>query len=341
MSTGSGFYAGRRVTVTGGASFIGSHLATALLRAGAKVTIADNYSSGTTENLREIAADVEVLELDLRSPDDALRACAGAELVFHLAAAHGGRGYIDSHADACAENFLIDQHVFRSAVRSGVDRVAFASSACVYPAALQQPQTHRALREDLVGPPYDPDGMYGMAKLCGELVLRGIAEQHGVGAVSCRYFTAYGPRCGESHAIMAMIARAFLGADPFQVWGDGTQVRTWIYVEDVVRLTMLAAEHVSDGSAVNIATDEMYTVRDAAELVLRVTGHEATIETLPHMPTGPLFRTADLERSTTLLGAVPQVNLAEGVRRTAEWYFRSKERGTIARDLPALLVERG
>jgi nucleoside-diphosphate-sugar epimerase len=336
-----GFFSGRRVTVTGGASFIGSHLCSRLLGAGARVRVADNFSSGSMENLAEIADDVELVRIDLRNPDAALAVCVDTEIVFHLAAAHGGRGYIDSHPADCAENMLIDQHVFRGAVRANVAKVVFASSACVYPGTLQSGRTGRvSLREDLVGPPYDPDGLYGMAKLCGELVLDSLVRKHGLSAAICRYFTAYGPRCGESHAIMAMIARAFVGADPFDVWGTGNQVRTWIHVDDVVSMTMLAAELVDDGRALNVATEEEHTVREAAEIVLRETGHHARIRPRPDMPTGPLYRAADIGRARAALGYVPRVRFAEGVRRTASWYFAVKDRAAVAAHLGSLLVDR-
>lgn len=335
------FFARRNVLVTGGASFIGSHLAIALLEAGARVTVADNYSSGSPANLGDAAGDIRLLELDLRLPDAAEAAAAGAEVVFHLAAAHGGRGYIAAHEATCAENMVLDQNVYRASLKAGAAKVVFASSACVYPAGLQRdPAARGVLREDLVGPPYDPDGLYGMAKLTGELVLRAIAREHGLQAAACRYFTAYGPRCGESHAVIAMIARAFTGADPFEIWGTGEQVRSWIYVDDLVRMTLLAAERIDDGSAVNVATDEDHTVREAAQIVLAATGHRATITTLPQMPTGPAYRTADTSLARGLLGYVPQVRFADGVRRTAQWYYAAKDRASVAANLDRLLVER-
>jgi nucleoside-diphosphate-sugar epimerase len=331
----------RRVLVTGGASFIGSHLVHALLQAGALVTVADNFSSGSPANLGTAVSDIHLLELDLRHPESAAAACAQAELVFHLAAAHGGRGYIETHEAACAENMVLDQSVYRAALRAGAAKIVFASSACVYPAALQRdPAGRQALREDLVGPPYEPDGLYGMAKLTGELVLRAIVREHGMQAAVCRYFTAYGPRCGESHAIIAMIARAFVRADPFEVWGTGAQVRSWIYVDDLVAMTLLAAERIDDGSAVNVATAEDHTVREVAEIVLAATGHRAAIVTRPGMPTGPAFRTADTRLARELLGYVPRVSLAEGVRRTAGWYYAAKDQAAVAADLDRLLVER-
>jgi nucleoside-diphosphate-sugar epimerase len=335
-----GFFAKRKVLVTGGASFIGSHLTRALLEAGALVSVADDYSSGAVANLGDAAGEVRLVEADLRSGEAAATACAGAEMVFHLAAAHGGRGYIDTHGALCAQNMLIDQNVYQAALKAGTGKAVFASSACVYPGRLQRPDAREALREDLTGPPYDPDGLYGMAKLAGELALRALAAEHGMSAAICRYFTVFGPMCGESHAIMAMIARAFIGADPFEIWGTGNQVRSWIYVDDVVRMTMLAAERIDDGRAVNVASDEPLTVRAAAEIVLDVTGHQARIVARPDMPTGPLHRTASTRLARELLGCPAQVTFAEGVRRTARWYYAARDRRQVAASLGQLLMER-
>lgn len=336
------YFSGRRILITGGASFIGSHLAVALLEAGARVTVADDFSSGSPENLGEALDQVRMLELDLRSPDAAAHACQGAEMVFHLAAAHGGRGYIESHQAACAENMVLDQIVYRAALAAGAQKVVFASSACVYPGSLQEDPSasRKRLSEDLVGPPYDPDGLYGMAKLTGEMALRAIAQENGMAAAICRFFTAYGPKCGESHAILAMIARAFVGADPFEVWGTGEQIRSWIHVDDLVRMTLLAAERIDDGTAVNIATDEDHTVREAAEIVLAAAGHKAEIVTRPDMPTGPMYRSADVTLADSLLGYKPRVDLAEGVRRTTEWYRGVKDPAWVRADLGRLLTER-
>jgi nucleoside-diphosphate-sugar epimerase len=335
------FFAQRRVLVTGGASFIGSHLTRALLASGARVTVADDFSSGLRGNLREVIDDIRLLERDLRESDSASAACHGAEIVFHLAAAHGGRGFIDSHPAACGENMLLDQQVFRASRLAGVAKVVFASSACVYPGRLQaDARAHRALREEFVGPPFEPDGLYGMAKLTGELMLRALYREHGMPAAICRYFTAYGPRCGESHAIIAMIARAFARVDPFEIWGTGEQIRTWIYIDDLVRMTLLAAERIDDAEAVNVATDEEHTVREAAEMVLRATGHRAAIVPLANMPTGPLYRTASVTRTRELLGYRPEVDLAAGIGRTVDWYFATKDRATVSQTLDHLLVER-
>ena len=154
----------------------------------------------------------------------------------------------------------------------------------------------------MVGPPYDSDNMYGWAKLMGELTLKSYYNQFGLKSACCRYFTVYGPLGVENHAVGAMIARAFIGADPFEVWGTGEKVRNWTHIDDIVEGTILAAERIDDASAVNLGTMERIRVMEAVEEVLRYTGHKARIVTQPEMPTGPLNRVAENKHAKKLLG---------------------------------------
>ena len=335
------FFTGRRVVVTGGASFIGSHLAEALVQQSASVTVVEDFSSGRRENLSAVDRDVEIVVGDLRDPSLARRAIAGAEIVFHLAADHGGRGYVDLHQVACAGNMGLDQSVFGACLEGGVQKVVFASSGCVYPNHLQtDPAEVLYLTEEMVGPPYDPDGMYGLAKLAGELSLKVLHREHGMASASCRYFTVYGPRGVENHAVIAMIARAFIRQDPFIVWGTGEQVRNWTYVSDIVQGTLAAAEGIDDGTAVNLGTMERVRVMDAVAMILDYAGHGARIETRPSMPTGPLNRVADNTLARRLLDWDPEVPFAQGVRRTLDWYFSTKDPANVAAYLQGVLTER-
>jgi nucleoside-diphosphate-sugar epimerase len=263
------------------------------------------------------------------------------DLVFHLAAIHGGRGYVELHQAGPASNLALDGLVFREALRAGVEKVVFASSGCVYPNAMQgDPQTEVFLTEDLVRPPYDADNMYGWAKLMAELTLQSYCQEYGMRAASCRFFTAYGPRALEGHAIMAMMARAFVRQDPFEIWGDGTQVRNWTYIDDLVRGTILAAERIDDGTAVNIGTMERVRVIDAARAVLRYANVDAEIKCLEWMPTGPANRVADNALARERLGWTPQVSFEEGLHRTMDWYFATKSAEEVHRVLSGRLTER-
>ena len=333
----------RSVLVTGGASFIGSALVEGLVERGAKVRIVDDLSSGQRENVQAKidAGQIELVEANLRSSGVAERVVEGMSVVFHLAADHGGRGYVDLHQAACATNLMLDGMVFMACKKAGVEKVVYASSGCVYPNHLQtDPNEILYLSEDMVGPPYDADNMYGWAKLMAEMTLKAYHKEWGMRSASCRYFTVYGPRGHENHAVIAMIARAFVRQDPFIVWGTGEQVRNWTYIDDIVRGTILAAEKIDDATAVNLGTRERIKVIDAVTEVLRSTGHKAKIELHPEMPTGPMNRVADNSLARKLLGWEPGVTFIDGLHRTIDWYFSTKSRDQVRARLELQLTER-
>ena len=333
----------QRVLVTGGASFIGSHLVKSLVEAGARVRAVDDLSAGRMENIQHLVGEgpVEFVQADLREPGVARDATAGIDVVFHLAADHGGRGYVDLHQAGPATNFLLDGIVFWEALKAGVDKVVFASSGCVYPNNMQDDVNAEIyLTEDVVRQPHYADNLYGWAKLMAELTLRAYSAERGLKTVSLRYFTVYGPRAKEDHAVMAMIARAFIGQNPFEVWGNGQQVRNWTFIDDIVRGTILAAEKIDDGTAINLGTMERIRVIDAVREILCYTNQKAEVKFLPNMPTGPMNRVADNRLARELLGWEPQVAFAEGVRRTIDWYFGSKDRDEVRATIDHLLTER-
>jgi nucleoside-diphosphate-sugar epimerase len=295
------------------------------------------------ENVQQhlAAGQVEFQPADLREPGVARAAVRDVQIVFHLAADHGGRGYVDLHQAGPATNLFLDGLIFWEALKAGVEKVVFASSGCVYPNYLQaNPNQEIYLTEDLVKPPYDADNTYGWAKLMGELTLKAYHQEYGLNAASCRYFTVYGPRGIENHAVMAMIARAFVGQNPFEVWGDGTQVRNWTYIDDIVRGTILAAEKIDNATAINLGTMERVRVIDAAKMVLEYTGHQADLRLLQDMPTGPLNRVADNSLAKKLLGWETQVPFREGLQRTIDWYFSTKDRQQIRAMLDHMLTQR-
>ena len=334
---------GRPVLVTGGASFIGSHIVERLVARGAAVRVVDDLSSGHLDNIKEHVerGRVEFIRADLKEAGIAQKAVDGVSTVFHLAADHGGRGYVELHQSACALNMMLDQLVFEAAAKARVEKVVFASSGCVYPNELQtDPSQTVYLREDMVGPPYDADNMYGWAKLMGEMTLRAFAKDQGLKAASCRYFTVYGNRGHENHAVIAMIARAFLKQDPFDVWGNGEQIRNWTHVTDIAEGTIRAAETIDDGTAINLGTMERTRVIDAVREVLAYTGHKAEIRFLLDKPVGPMNRVADNALAKKLLGWEPQIKFVDGLRQTIDWYFASKDRSAVGADLERKLTER-
>jgi nucleoside-diphosphate-sugar epimerase len=334
----------KKVLVTGGASFIGSHLVDALVERGARIKVVDNLSSGKLENIQSHLdkKQIEFLQLDLLDPGIADRVVNRMEIVFHLAADHGGRGYVDLHQAACSTNLAMDGVLIRAAHQARVEKFVFASSGCVYPNFVQtNPKEEIYLKEEMVGPPYDADNTYGWAKLMAEITLQAYYKDYGMKLANCRLFTVYGEWGVENHAVMAMIAKAFIRQDPFEVWGTGEQIRNWTHVSDIVSGMILAAEKIDDGTGINLGTMERTRVIDAVKETIRYAGYNPKIETHPEKPTGPYNRVADNSLAKRLLGWEPKVRFLDGLRRTADWYFKVKNRQEVAAVLQRGLTERG
>lgn len=334
---------GKRVLVTGGASFIGSHLVDALVKKHARVTVIDNLSSGKLENIKGHIRNKRIAfyKGDLRDFSLTKKIMQGEDIIFHLAADHGGRGYVELHQAGPATNLYLDGIVFWQALKAKVRKIIYASSGCVYPNYLQNNPTQKIyLSEDMVKPPYDADNMYGWAKLMGELTLKAYFKEYGLKSCSLRYFTVYGPRGVENHALIAMIARAFIGQNPFVVWGNGRQLRNWTYIDDIISGTILAAEKIDDATSINLGTMERARVIDAVKEVLRYTGHKARIVFHPDMPTGPYNRVANNSKALKLLGWQPKVKLVEGLHKTIAWYFANRDPKKVRTYLNRVLTER-
>jgi len=346
----------RIVLVTGGASFIGSHLVDSLLKRKAIVRVADDFSSGKLSNLEFplekdtsgawISDNISVWRGDLKEKSFVRSMMKEVDIVFHLAALHGGRGYIHTHPAECCTNMILDQLVFEEARRAGVERICFASSACVYPSYLQADTGSSYLLKEEDANPFVRDKAfadleYGWAKLMGEMALRAYHRQHGIKTSSVRIFTAYGPRENETHAIIALIAKAFIKMDPYVIWGTGEQDRNFTYVQDIVDALILAAEKIEDSSPVNAGRDDRITLNQAAKLVFDIVGWSP--KQIKHdisKPEGVASRAADLTKARRILGWEPKVSYREGFKRTIEWYFNNKNRKEVKANLEKLLIER-
>jgi len=330
---GLDFYKGKRILVTGGASFIGSHLTDRLVELGAKVAVVDNLSSGRLENLEQCIEKIDFIEEDLEynKLDRLVDIFKGHEVVFHLAATHGGRGFIDTHpADVCS-NLAIEHHVLEASREAGVERVIYASSACVYPPKLQsQIGSDYLLKEDDSNPfnleeYLSADIEYGWTKLIGETQLIAFLKQYGLRGCSVRFVTAYGPRENDTHAIIALIRKAVEKRDPYVIWGTGDQDRDFTYVSDIVDGTLLAGERITDGTAVNLGTSVRHKIKDVALKILELTGHKPTrIVFDSSKPVGVVSRALDISRARELLGWQPKVMLEEGLRRTIAWFVERR-----------------
>ena len=341
------FWNETNVLVTGGASFIGSHLVDKLVTLGSKVTVVDNLSSGTLENLENSKEKITFKNQDLEyiSKSDLEQIFKDQEIVFHLAAVHCGRGYITTHPADVSSNYSIDHHVFEGCNDSNVKNLVFASTACVYPTKLQ----------DTIGSDYklkekdaDPTNLdtfmsadieYGWEKLMSEMQLNAFKKQYGLKGCPVRFVTAYGPRENETHAIIALIYKALAKMDPYQIWGDGNQERDFTYVEDIVDGTILSAEKITDGTPINLGTGQRYKMIDVVNLIFKIIGWKPqNFEFDTSKPVGALSRALDNERANKLLGWNPQFSLEDGLRKTIEWYTSThKSDGNVDDEL---LLER-
>ena len=299
--------------VTGGGGFIGSHLAEALLSEGARVRVADDFSTGRREN---VPAGAELVEGDVaETADEAVR---GGAVVHHLAALPSVPRSIERPLECHRATAEATVAVLSAAERAGVRRVVFAGSSSVYGNSPALPK-----REDMPPRPRSP---YAGAKLCGEMHARSWAAHTPLETVSVRFFNVYGPRQDPDSpyaAVIPIFIRRLLEGRPLPVDGDGGQTRDFTFVGDVVRGILLAARapRVS-GRVYNLAGGRPASVEDLGRMLAELAGAPFEVERRP--PRGGDVRDswADTTAAERDLGFRPETMLAEGLRRTLEWHRR-------------------
>ncbi len=342
------FYSQKKVLVTGGASFIGSHLVDSLLGLGAKVTVIDDFSSGKLENLPNSDPNLDVVTLDIFTSNDLSAHFHSVDYVFHLAAIHGGRGFIEKYPQLIFQNLGIDTKVFQTCVEAGVKRVVHASSACAYPISQQSSIESRNLLSELnPGSMEDegafPDGTYGWTKLIGEYQLKRITEGSKTSGRSARIFTAYGERENESHAAIALIAKALLKLDPYVIWGTGLQTRNFTYVADTVTGLLLCGTDntTKDFDIINVGTSHHITVNNFVEVIFElVDWHPKEIYYDNEKPQGVASRASNNDLVIEKFNWEPKVTIREGLARTVDWYRENPIRPKSIGDLDKLLESR-
>lgn len=336
-------WAKRKVIVTGGAGFIGSTLVDALLSKGAEVTVVDKLLfpaaswiwQAKLQRLSDIYQkhgykDAQIHVIDLNSEKERFQLLAQKhDTVFHLSAVFGGREFVDTQQVECSKMLAIDHNVISTSYEAGISHLHYSSSACVYPPSLNKPDV--LLKEDDIlstGEGWNTsDNLYGFAKLMGEMQLLAYYKERGFKSSACRYLTVYGPGgFDSSHAISALIGKALHHQDPYEVWGTGNQERGFTFVSDIVNGSMLAAEKISDATAVNLGWDKRYKIRDVAETILRLSGHKPSkIHFDTSKPEGPFSRALDISLAKKLLGWEPKVDLEEGLARSIEWHKKLEQ----------------
>ncbi len=320
---------------------IGSNLVKRLVasHAGA-VRVADNLWRGRREYLLggdgEPVIDLErdFLEVDLRDPAACDRAVEGVEEVFHLADVVAGIRYVFANqARVFHDNALIDTNVLKAAAKAGVKRLIYVGTACSYPQEKQSGVDATPLvEEDIL--PANPESAYGWSKLMGELQTQLYGRNTPMKTGVIRLHNVYGvpTDCSPdtSQVIPALIVKAIsYPRTPFIVWGSGDQGRSFIHVDDVVDGVLAMMESSLQDGPIQLGTDHCTTIRELAELVVRVSGKDIEIQYDVSKPEGDKGRRANSSKAEKVLGWKPRVSMEDGLRATYSWIKRRLEENPI------------
>jgi len=316
------FWLDKRVVVTGGAGFIGSHLVERLVALGARVTVPLQSAETPQDNLAGVRDRITLVVADLGRFEDCARVLAGHHIVMNLAARVGGVQYnIDHPASMFRDNLTIFMNVIEAARLSAVERFLVVSSACVYPRECSVPTPEE---EGFDGIPEPTNEGYGWAKRMEEFLGQAYARQHGLSVAIARPYNAYGPRDNfdptSSHVVPALIRRVCAGENPLRVWGTGDQTRTFLYVSDFVEGLIATAERYPQADPVNLGSTEEVSIRELTGLIVELSGTDVTVEFDATRPAGQPRRTCDTRKAERVVGFRAEVGLREGLARTIDWY---------------------
>ena len=309
------------VLVTGGAGFIGSHLAESLAKSGARVRVVDDLSTGHRENLDEIDGEIDFIQASLADEAATRRALEDVELVFHEAAIPSVPRSVENPREthrACVEATF---SLLMSARERGVRRVVYAASSSAYG---DQPTLPKV--EEMRPEPLSP---YAVAKLVGEYYCQVFSRTYNLETVCLRYFNVFGPRQDPSSQYSGVISRfisALLRGGQPVIYGDGEQSRDFTYISNVVDANMRAARTATGvGRVINIANGERITLNQLFDVLKNITGRaEASAEYREPRAGDVRHSLADITRAREMLGYEPRVGLVEGLRQTIEWWKQSR-----------------
>jgi len=307
-----------RVLVTGGAGFIGSHLAERLTGRGDRVRVVDNLSTGKRRNLAHLPA-VEFVEGDLADLDVARRAVEGMELVLHQAAIPSVPRSVTDPITSHRSNIDATLNLLLAARDAGVRRVVYAASSSAYGDAPSLPK-HEAM-------PSAPLSPYALQKLVGEQYAAMFTRLYGLETVSIRYFNVFGPRQDPSSpysGVISVFISALVDGRRPTIYGDGEQTRDFTYVANVVDGVLKACDAPGAvGRTINVATGGRISLNDLYRELCRLTGASGEPVYADARPGDVKHSQADITLAGTLLGYSPLVSFADGLGRTLEWYKAS------------------
>lgn len=313
--------------VTGGAGFVGSHIASALVSSGARVRIIDDLSTGYRENLTEIGGDVDFVRGSLVDEQLLRKALEDVEVVFHEAAIPSVPKSIENPQRTHVASVDATFSLLLAARDQKVRRVVYAASSSCYG---DQPTLPK--RESMLPDPLSP---YAVAKLVGEYYCQVFSRVYRLETVSLRYFNVFGPRQDPSSQYSGVISRfiaALLSGQTPVIYGDGEQSRDFTYVDNVVQANLKAAQtRKGIGSVINIANGERITLNQLLRELKDLTGKDSVNAIYEKARPGDVLHSlADISRARELLGFEPQVGLREGLRRTMDWWKQSRFAGAQA-----------
>src|SRR2546427_3142284 len=313
--------------VTGGAGFIGSHLAERLVALGHEVRVVDNLSTGNEANLADIADDIEFLRGDLCDIDVCRRAVAGMDVVFHVAALPSVPRSLKDPWASHAANVNATVRLLEACVEAKVARIVYSSSSSVYGDTPVLPKTEAV--EPL------PRSPYAASKLAGEQYVLAFARTGLIEGVALRYFNVFGPRQSPHSAYAAVIPKFFqaaLDGGPAVLFGDGHQTRDFTYVDNVVDANLLAASAPgprASGWPVNVGAGARTSLLGLIGLIGSVAGHQVDFVHQPPRSGDVRDSLASLDRAERILGCKPRISLEAGLRRT--WTWMADGSRTVAR----------
>lgn len=320
------FWTNRKVLITGGCGFIGSHVTEKLVEKGAKVTILDHIREEKLENIKLVRNRVKLIDGDIDNVKVAKDACLNQDVVINMAARVGGIEYNYTHQGSILrENLLIACNMIEAARLAKVDRFLQVSSACVYPkdAVIPTPE-----EEGVRGEPEPTNGGYGWGKRMSEQLCKYYVEEYGMRIGIVRPYNCYGPRDRFdpklSHVIPALIKRVFDGENPLVVWGSGNQTRAFLYVEDLASGIVLAAEKYCVPDPINLGTDEEVSIKELIGMILKITGLQRNIVFDTTKPDGSPRRNSDNRKAKKVIGFRAKTTLFDGLKKTIEWYLKER-----------------
>ncbi|WP_432021171.1 NAD-dependent epimerase/dehydratase family protein [Streptomyces sp. 1222.5] len=317
------------VVVGGGGGFIGGHLVGELLAQGLTVRSIDvkprNMWYQVHDGALNTVADLSLLE-------NARAGVRGARQVYMLAADMGGMGFIENNKAACMMSVLTSTHMLQAAYEAGVERYFYSSSACVYAAAKQTEPNVEALREEDAYPAQPEDG-YGWEKLFSERMCRHYTEDYGFTTRVARYHNVYGPhgtwdggREKAPAAVCRKMATAVLSGDHrIEIWGDGEQTRSFMYIDDCLYGTQMIMKGDS-GEPVNLGSSELVTINQLVDIVEQIAGISCERSYLLDAPQGVRGRNSDNTLIRKIYGWEPSIGLADGLEKTYAWVYDQVKR---------------